>query len=187
MEMSKYWFEHNYRHTLTLISLQQRAHMFFKARTNCDSYFNNDDLISQVDMAIDIFERKTNSFATGLFLFDNAFRHQRGHQIHCLLTKCLQNSIQHGVTTRVVQRCALQLSGQETHSRIIITQMTILKCLGGSRAWSKSFMSIDFGQQMVSMSNAKDSSVNPAVQIAVANSHCSHNLILSTRNLTLKN
>src|SRR5260370_23132968 len=107
--------------------------------------------------------------------------------MHFLLTKCLQNPIQYGVTTRVVQRYALQLSGQETHSRIIITQMTILKCLGGSRAWSKSFMSIDFGQQMVSLSNAKDSSVNPAVQIAVANGHCFHNIILSTRNLTSNN
>jgi len=34
-------------------------------------------LIQQVDHAIDIFEGKTNGFATGLFIFDNAPSHQK--------------------------------------------------------------------------------------------------------------
>jgi hypothetical protein len=34
-------------------------------------------LLAQVEKAIDIFESKTNGFATGLFLFDNAPSHQK--------------------------------------------------------------------------------------------------------------
>jgi hypothetical protein len=36
-----------------------------------------DDLIKQVDTAIDIFEGRTNGFATGLWCFDNAPSHQK--------------------------------------------------------------------------------------------------------------
>ena len=42
-----------------------------------DGYFDNDDLVLEVDKAIDIFEGKTNGFATSLFLFDNAPSHQK--------------------------------------------------------------------------------------------------------------
>jgi hypothetical protein len=45
--------------------------------TNRDGYFDTDDLLQQVDNAINIFESKTNGFATALFLFDNAPSHQR--------------------------------------------------------------------------------------------------------------
>ena len=51
--------------------------MFFKAGKNRDGYFDADDLIKQVDQAIDIFEEKSNGCATGLFLFDNAPSHQK--------------------------------------------------------------------------------------------------------------
>ncbi|KAJ3492884.1 hypothetical protein NLJ89_g11145 [Agrocybe chaxingu] len=53
------------------------ARILFRAGKNWDGYFDNDDLISQVDHAIDIFEGLTNGFATGLFLFDNAPSHQK--------------------------------------------------------------------------------------------------------------
>jgi len=36
-----------------------------------------DDLLKQVDHAINIFEMKKDGFATGLFLFDNAPSHQK--------------------------------------------------------------------------------------------------------------
>jgi hypothetical protein len=49
----------------------------FKAGKNRDGWFSGEDLLQQVDMAIDIFEGKTNGFATGLFLFDNAPSHQK--------------------------------------------------------------------------------------------------------------
>ncbi|CAA7261900.1 unnamed protein product [Cyclocybe aegerita] len=53
------------------------ARILFRVGKNRDGYFDNDDLISQVDHAIDIFEGLTNGFATGLFLFDNAPSHQK--------------------------------------------------------------------------------------------------------------
>lgn len=51
--------------------------VFFKAGKNRDGYFDASDLLQQVDNAINIFESKTNRFATALFLFDNAPSHQR--------------------------------------------------------------------------------------------------------------
>ena len=56
------------------------ARLFFRAGKTRDGYFDNDDLILEVDKAIDIFEGKTNGFATGLFLFDNAPSHQKRAQ-----------------------------------------------------------------------------------------------------------
>jgi hypothetical protein len=54
-----------------------KARLFFKAGKNRDGYFDGEDLLRQVENAIDIFENKTNGFATGLFMFDNAPSHQR--------------------------------------------------------------------------------------------------------------
>ena len=51
--------------------------MFFKAGKNRDGYFDANDMLQQVENAINIFESKTNGFTTGLFLFDNAPSHQK--------------------------------------------------------------------------------------------------------------
>ena len=51
--------------------------MFFKAGKNRDGYFDANDMLQQVENAINIFESKTNEFTTGLFLFDNAPSHQK--------------------------------------------------------------------------------------------------------------
>jgi hypothetical protein len=61
----------------TLIDTDRKAHLFFKAGKNQDGYFTGEDLIKQVDQAINIFDAKTNGFATGLFMFDNAPGHQQ--------------------------------------------------------------------------------------------------------------
>ena len=53
------------------------VHVIFKAGKNRDGYFDNADLLQQVDHAIDIFEERTNGFQTGLFLFDIAPSHQK--------------------------------------------------------------------------------------------------------------
>ncbi|KAF5310155.1 hypothetical protein D9619_010553 [Psilocybe cf. subviscida] len=45
----------------------EAARILFKAGKNRDGYFTSDDLIAQVDHAIDIFEGRTNGLATGLF------------------------------------------------------------------------------------------------------------------------
>jgi hypothetical protein len=49
----------------------------FKAGKNRDGYFDNDDLVQQVELSMDIFEDKTHGFKRALFLFDNATSHQK--------------------------------------------------------------------------------------------------------------
>ena len=48
----------------------------FRAGKNRDRWFASEDLLLQVDKAIDVFEGCA-PFATGLFLFDNAPSHQK--------------------------------------------------------------------------------------------------------------
>ncbi|KAF8486647.1 hypothetical protein JB92DRAFT_3130812 [Gautieria morchelliformis] len=55
----------------------EEARLVFKAGKNHDGYFTAEDLLKQVDHAIDIFEGKTKGLATCLFLFDNAPSHQK--------------------------------------------------------------------------------------------------------------
>ena len=61
---------------MILIILLSEAQVVFKAGTNQDGWFSADNLLDQVENAIDIFEAKTNNFMTGLFMFDNAPSHQ---------------------------------------------------------------------------------------------------------------
>ena len=56
---------------------EREARLVFKAGKNRDGYFTAQDLINQVDKAIDIFEGRTKGFVTGLFMFDNAPSHQK--------------------------------------------------------------------------------------------------------------
>ncbi|KAJ6485990.1 hypothetical protein C8R45DRAFT_789220, partial [Mycena sanguinolenta] len=56
---------------------QLKARLFFRAGKNRDGYFTSEELLVQVDKAIDIFEARTNGRATGLFLFDNAPSHRK--------------------------------------------------------------------------------------------------------------
>ncbi len=56
---------------------EQEARILFKAGNQRDGWFKAEDLIAQVDQAINIFEGKTNGFAVGLFMFDNAPSHQK--------------------------------------------------------------------------------------------------------------
>ena len=57
--------------------INREAHIVFKAGKNWDGYFDANNLLAQVDKAINIFEDRTNGFVTGLFLFDNAPSHQK--------------------------------------------------------------------------------------------------------------
>lgn len=57
--------------------INREARILFKAGKSWDGYFTAENLIEQVDHAIDIFEEKTSGFATGLFMFDNAPSHQK--------------------------------------------------------------------------------------------------------------
>ena len=63
------------------VAFCREARILFKAGKERDGYFDSKALLDQVDCAIDIFEERTNKFATGLFLFDNAPSHKkRSHQ-----------------------------------------------------------------------------------------------------------
>ena len=67
----------------------REAWLFFRAGKAQDSWFDYDDLVIEVNKAIDILEGKTNGFATGLFSFDNAPSHQKQAQ-DALCTKNAQ-------------------------------------------------------------------------------------------------
>ena len=47
----------------------------FTLGKNCNGYFDADELITQVDWAIDIFKGKTNHRVQGLFMFNNVPSH----------------------------------------------------------------------------------------------------------------
>jgi hypothetical protein len=61
-------------HTFTTI---REARIIFKVGKNRDGFFDADNLLTQVNNAIDIFEGLTRGEAQGLFLFDNAPSHQK--------------------------------------------------------------------------------------------------------------
>lgn len=61
----------------TYQNVNSEARVVFKAGKNRDGWFSSEDLLAQVEKSIDIFESKTNGFATGLFMFDNAPSHQK--------------------------------------------------------------------------------------------------------------
>jgi hypothetical protein len=54
----------------------RNARVMFRAGKNRDGWFASEDLLLQVDKAIDVFEGRA-PFAIGLFLFDNAPSHQK--------------------------------------------------------------------------------------------------------------
>jgi hypothetical protein len=62
---------------LTYLMSIREAQIIFKAGKNRDGFFNADNLLRQVNKAIDIFEGLTKGWAQGLFLFDNTPSHQK--------------------------------------------------------------------------------------------------------------
>ena len=62
---------------LTHFTSIREAWIIFKAGKNHNGYFDANDLLKQVNNAIDIFEGLTKGWAQGLFLFDNAPSHQK--------------------------------------------------------------------------------------------------------------
>jgi hypothetical protein len=53
------------------------ACILIKPGKNRDGYFTNEDLVTQVDCAIDIFNTKTSGSVQGLWMFDNAPNHMK--------------------------------------------------------------------------------------------------------------
>jgi hypothetical protein len=62
---------------LLLTSFFREARIIFKAGKNHDGYFGAEELLTQVDSAIDIFEGLSKGNFKALFLFDNAPSHQK--------------------------------------------------------------------------------------------------------------
>jgi len=59
------------------MNIYREAHAIFKAGKNKDGWFAAEDLLEQVNCSINIFERKMNGFATGMFMFNNAPHQKR--------------------------------------------------------------------------------------------------------------
>ena len=60
-----------------LFSWCREARIIFKPGINHNGYFGANEVLKQVDDAIDVFEGKTKGFSQGLFLFYNAPLHQK--------------------------------------------------------------------------------------------------------------
>ena len=65
---------------LSLTFVFREAWIIFKAGKNHDGYFDAEDLLMQVDSAINIFEGLSKGNFRALFLFDNAPSHQKRAQ-----------------------------------------------------------------------------------------------------------
>jgi len=64
--------------TLPLLTSPSReALVIFKAGKNRDEYFGAEEILTQVDSAIDIFEGLSQGNFKALFLFNNAPSHQK--------------------------------------------------------------------------------------------------------------
>ena len=80
-EWGRLWDEN--RFVFASLSLQPHSHFHSEARVifqpgkNQDGWFTADNLLAQVDHAIDIFEGLTGGYAQAIFLFDNAPSHQK--------------------------------------------------------------------------------------------------------------
>jgi hypothetical protein len=62
---------------LLLTSFFREAQIVFKAGKNRDGYFSTEELLTQVDSAINIFEGLSKGNFKAFFLFDNAPSHQK--------------------------------------------------------------------------------------------------------------
>ena len=60
-----------------LTSSPRKARVIFKAGKNHDRYFGAEEILAQVNSAIDIFEGLSQGNFKALFLFDNAPSHQK--------------------------------------------------------------------------------------------------------------
>jgi hypothetical protein len=62
---------------MLLIKQCRTLRVVFKAGKNWDGYFDNDNLINQVELLMDIFEEKTHGFKHASFIFKNTTTYQK--------------------------------------------------------------------------------------------------------------
>lgn len=150
---------------VSLTSVFREARIVFKAGKNRDGYFGAEELLAQVDSAIDIFEGLSKGRSKALFLFDNAPSHQKraldaisarkmakGVPVFAFHFICLtwpgpstQGRKRAGHTTRVGHACDAVSSRMVTPSHFT-SRTTILPCPAGSRGWSRSSRSAVYGR-----------------------------------------
>ena len=82
------------------IILLSEAQVIFKVGTNQVGWFSADNLLNYVENVIDIFEAKTNNFAIGLFMFDNALSHQKQAPDALSVRKMPKNANQRWTSTK---------------------------------------------------------------------------------------
>lgn len=104
-----------------------------------------------------------------------------------LLERCRNDQKMAGLTERKDRKCAMEPMGSATLRNIFISQMTIPRCLGGSREWKTSFVSGVCGQKMGSMHSVKVSSVYLAVWTVAVGVCYSRSQTSLLKNPSLKN
>ena len=128
-----------------LTILLSEAQVIFKVGTNQDGWFSADNLLDQVENAINIFEAKTNNFTTGLLMFDNAPSHQKWLPDALSARKMPINS---GQVQKEDPGCGMGGTwvDQIRSHNIFISLMITLNFLVGLRALRTSFANMVFGQ-----------------------------------------
>ena len=164
--------------------LHSEARILFRAGKNRDGWFSADDLLAQVDRAMDIFEGLTGGYAQGLFLFDNVPSHQKCAENALSARKMVkgacffipqmryphpppQDQKMGGRITAMAFACVTALYPPGKHN-FSITQTTTNPCPVISRAWNKSFVNATCGQRGGCRLSAQISSAPPIVSIAAA-------------------
>lgn len=156
--------------------IHRDARVLFKAGKNRDGWFGSDQLLAQVDNAVDIFEGLTKGNAQGLFLFDNAPSHQK-RAPDAISARHMPKSallflfpLTHLLTWRSIAHTQIQRQTgrlapmghtcatadfQLVKASHFTSPPTILRCQTGSRGWRLSFASAGCGQQAVCWHSAQ--------------------------------
>ncbi len=87
----------------------------FKPGKNCNGYFGTEEIITQVDHVIDIFEHKTNGLAQGLFMFDNTPSHQKHGDDAISSTKMVKSAFMFFFFTLFVLSMSLEIPSVSGH------------------------------------------------------------------------
>jgi hypothetical protein len=178
------------------------ARIVFKPGKNRDGWFSADDLLAQVENAIDVFEGITKGWAQGLFLFDNAPSHQKRADNAISARKMVKGvfilgSYTHGLhpfqdrrrigrITQVVHTCAMAHCQVDNHSPFT-SQRTIQQCQIGLKEWRSLSGNTGYGQSQGCLRSAQISSVPMVAQTAVAGVCFSLSLTSSLKSPSCKN
>ena len=129
----------SYHHLINfkfLIRFHRDARIVFKAGKNNDGYFDADDLLTQVDRAINIFEDRTNGLqqACSCLIMLQVIKSEP--LMHFLHTRCPKIQIADGLIIKAALTCD-QLHLLMDKFKNFTFQMTIHNIQDISKGWSK--------------------------------------------------